>query len=180
MRWEDLFDDLEGQLASAGVRELAGEVADRTRREWALLTVPARTRPGSLVTVSLRGLATLPGRVLDVGVDWLLLEEGNRRETLVPLAAVLAVGGVGRASEPLEGEVRSRLDLRFALRGLARDRAGVQVLLQDGTARSGTIDRVGADHIELAEHPMGEARRRTAVTGVVLIPVGAIAAVRST
>lgn len=178
MRWEDLFDDLEGQYLSAEAADLAGEVADRTRREWALLTVPERARPGSLITVVALGLAAVSGRVQDVGVDWLLLEEGNRRELLVPLAAVLTITGVDSGSEPLEGEVRRKLDFRFALRGLARDRAGVQVVLRDGSLRAGTIDRVGADHLELAEHPPGEARRRGAVTGVVLIPLTAIGAVR--
>ena len=39
MRWDRLFDDLEAQLALDDVRELDAEVADRTRRERALLDV---------------------------------------------------------------------------------------------------------------------------------------------
>lgn len=179
MRWEELFEDLEGQFALQGATELAGEVADRTRREWALLTVPERARPGSLVTVTARGLPAVAGRVQDVGVDWLLLEEDQgRRELLVSTAAVLTIAGLDAGTETLQGEVRRKLDFRFALRGLARDRAGVQVVLVDGSTRGGTIDRVGADHLELAEHAPGEPRRRGSVTGVVLIAIVAISAVR--
>jgi hypothetical protein len=178
MRWEDLFADLEGQFALQEAVELAGEVADRTRREWALLTVPERARPGSVVTVSAAGLPAVAGRVQDVGVDWLLLEEQGRRELLISTANVLTIAGLDGGTETIEGEVRRKLDLRFALRGLARDRAGVQVVLVDGSTRAGTIDRVGADHLELAEHAAGEPRRRGSVTAVVLIPLTAISAVR--
>ena len=37
VRWERLFDDLEAQLRTEEARELAAEVADRTRRERALV-----------------------------------------------------------------------------------------------------------------------------------------------
>lgn len=180
MRWEELFADLEGQLAAAESAELAAEVADRTRREWALQTASQRVRPGLRVTLTAHGLPPLTGRVVDGGVDWLLLEEPTRRQVLVRLGSVLSITGLDRASEPpLEGEVQRRLDFRYALRGLARDRAGVQLVLADGSQRSGTIDRVGADHLELAEHPPGEPRRRDAVTAVVLVPLAALSAVRS-
>ena len=39
MRWDRLFDDLEGQLAAQHLLEGDAEVADRTRRERALLTL---------------------------------------------------------------------------------------------------------------------------------------------
>jgi hypothetical protein len=42
----------------------------------------------------------------------------------------------------------------------------------------GTIDRVGADFIEVATHPAGEARRRADVRDVELVTLAAIAAVR--
>jgi hypothetical protein len=184
VRWQALFDDLEAQAEQLAAAELHAEVADRTRREYALLRVVDRLREaeGHPVAVTVWGAGVVHGRLLDAGTDWLLLEESGGREVLVPLAAVLGVTGAGgRTATPgREGEVGRRLDLRWALRGLARDRAGVGVVLRDGSTVSGTLDRVGADHIDVAEHPPGEARRAAAVRQVRLVPVQALALLRST
>jgi hypothetical protein len=77
------------------------------------------------------------------------------------------------------GPVRGRLDLRRALRGLARDRSTVQVVLEDGTVVTGTVDRVGADYVEIAEHPVDLPRRAEAVQGVSAVVIAAIAVVRT-
>lgn len=184
MRWQALFDDLEAQVEAAEAAELHGEVADRTRQELGRLRVVDRLRAaeGHPLSVTVWGLGAVHGRLLDAGPDWLLLEETGMREALVPMAAVLSVSGLGpRAGVPLsEGEVGRRLDLRWALRGLARDRAGVAVTLRDGSVVTGTLDRVGADHVDVAEHAPGEPRRAGAVRQVRLVPLSAIALVRST
>ncbi len=183
MRWQALFDDLEGQVEAAEAAELQAEVADRTRREFALLRVVDRLRAATdqRVAVSVWGDGVVHGRLLDTGADWLLLEEVGQREALIPVAAVLGVTGLSsRSATPgSEGDVGSRLDLRRALRGLARDRAGVSVGLRDGSAVNGTLDRVGADHVELAEHLPGEARRAGAVRQVRLLPLTALGVLRS-
>jgi hypothetical protein len=75
--------------------------------------------------------------------------------------------------------VRARLDLRRALRGLARDRSVVQVVLDDGAVYVGTVDGVGADHVELAEHAADQPRRAAAVRGVRAIALPAVAVVRT-
>jgi len=95
------------------------------------------------------------------------------------VAAVGSVAGLGSATGVSEGVVRGRLDLRRALRGLARDRSAVQVLLDDGSVHVGTLDAVGADFVELAEHAADEPRRATAVRGVRVVSLAAVAAVRA-
>lgn len=180
MRWQELFADLEGQAEAADRAVLDDEVRDRTRREGGLVRLPDRLRAagGTVLAVTVAGAGMLHGTLLDAGEDWLLLEERPGRDVLVPLAAVVAVGGLNRRTALPLDQVGRRLDLRWALRGLARDRATVQVLLREGSLLSGTLDRVGADHVELAEHPAGEPRRASVVSGVRLLPLSALAVLR--
>ena len=183
MRWEDLFADLDAQLSAAEAAELAAEVAERTRYETGQLRLVDRLRPavGGALTVQAAGLGTARGRLLDAGTDWLLLQEDAARELLVPGWSLLSVAGAGGPAEVpgAEGEVARRLDCRWALRCLVRSRSGVQVVLRDGTVLAGTLDRVGADHVDLAEHAPGEARRAASVRQVRLLPLPALGALRS-
>lgn len=182
MRWDDLFADLEAQADALERAERAGEVAERTRIELGSIGLLDRLRPaqGSAVRIQLAGGIAVAGSVDRVGVDWLLVSEGDAREVLVALSAVRTVAGLGREAAVPDsgGTVLARLTLRSALRGLARDRSGVAIHLVDGTALAATIDRVGADFVEAARHPAGEPRRRDMVRDVVLVPIAAIAAVR--
>lgn len=183
MRWKALFDDLEAQADQLARGDLEAEVRDRVRREGALLRLVDRLVPsvGAPVQLRVHGAGPVHGTLLDAGVDWLLLEEAGGRELLVPALALLSVAGPGPISQPpgSEGEVGRRLDLRWALRGLARDRAGVAVVLRDGSTLTGTPDRVGSDFLELAEHGAGEARRPSAVRTVrLLLPLEGLGLLR--
>jgi hypothetical protein len=183
MRWEALFADLSAQLDTAEAQALAGEVADRTRREVAQLRLQDRLAPlaGCPVHVQVLGAGAVLGTLLDAGPDWALVAEAGGRRVVVPLAAVAWVGGLSRLSTApgTEGKVASRLTLAYVLRGLARDRAAVTLVLRDGGGRGGTLDRVGRDYVELAEHPAGEPRRAASVSGVIAVPFAALALIRS-
>jgi hypothetical protein len=128
------------------------------------------------------GVGIIAGTLREVGPDWLLLADPFDRESLVAAPAVTSVAGLGRhsAARGSEGRVAARLTLRWALRRLARDRSEVAVFLADGTELSGTVDRVGADFVELAEHLAGEARRSAAVRGVRALPLHGLAVLRRT
>src|SRR3954449_9754412 len=167
MRWEQLFADLEAQAAEQeaaaeqaeeasraraayGRLRRAGERAEeasRARAEYGRLRLADRLRgaAGQRLSLSCRGAGELSGRLVDVGVDWLLLVDTQARELLVAADAVTAVAGLVAVTAPAgeQGEVARRLDLRRALRGLARDRATVSCLLEDGATLTGTVDRVG-------------------------------------
>ncbi len=185
-RWAALFGELEADLAESGAADLRAEVADRTRREQATLRLVDRLRPVIRHQVRVRLVAggVAKGRLADVGADWLLLADVGaelRAAVLVPLGQVAAIDGLGvRSAMPgSEGRVAAALDLRHALRRLARDRAAVLVGMVDGGSVAGTLDRVGSDFIEVAVHPIGEPRRAAAVRQVLAIPIAAVSMVRS-
>ena len=159
-RWRALFDDLEGQAAELEAAELAAEVADRTRREVALLRLVDRLRASvdRPLRVGLVSGETVRARLGRVGADWLLAhEEPAEREVLIPLASLAWLVGLGQhsATPGSEGLVAAKLDFRMALRTLARDRSRVLVQLRGGGALAGLIGRVGADFLELFDPDAG-------------------------
>ena len=183
MRWQQLFEDLQSQFEAEEVALERAESASRTRAAVGAIHLSERLAGahGLPLVLTVRGAGHVAGTLVDQGVDWLLLEDGQAREQLVALDAVRAVGGLGRRTVPAEpaGTVQGRLDLRWALRGLARDRSVVQVVLDDGSTLTGTLDRVGADFVELAEHPGDAPRRSESVRGVRAVVIGAVAVVRT-
>jgi hypothetical protein len=183
MRWQQLFADLQAQFEAEEDAHERAESASRTRAEVGAVDLADRLRGalGLPLALACGGAGTVSGVLVEVGPDWLLVEDDGGRACLVALSAVRSVAGLGRrtaAAEPA-GAVRGRLDLRRALRGLARDRSAVQVLLDDGSVLGGTLDRVGADYVELAEHPADLPRRAETVRGVRAVVIGRIAVVRT-
>jgi hypothetical protein len=182
VRWDELFADLDAQADALDVAERAVEVGERTRIEFAAIGTRERLRAavGGPIRVQLVGGLAIAGTLERAGADWLLLDEGSGREAVLAVGALRAVHGLGRLSAVpgTGGAVLAKLTLRSALRGIARDRSGVRLHLVDGAVLDATIDRVGADFVEVAEHAVGEARRRSEVRDVILVPIAALAAVR--
>ena len=128
-----------------------------------------------------------PGRgvVVDCAAGWGLLGPGpgrvrgpaSARRALVPLRAVVTARDVPRHVGAAASVVGDRRSLGSALRALAAVRCPVRVLLRgsDGAGLRGTLDRVGADHVDLREHAPEELPSPGAP--VATLPLGALGAV---
>jgi hypothetical protein len=180
VRWEDLFADLEREWEGLAESERQAEIAERTRAEFAQVRLVDRLRgsEGRNVHLVTRLGEPVDAELTGVGADFVLLASA-RHEWVLPLAAVGSVAGLGNASlsEQAAGPVRARLGLGSVLRRIAADRSVVTLVGGDGSARSGTLQRVGADFVELAEHAYDEAPRQ-ASRRVVLVPFEAIVLLR--
>lgn len=178
MRWGRLFDDLEAQLAAAARADVHAEAADLQRLETSRQPLADRMRAatGAALRIQVPG-RVVSGRVLGAGADWVLVDAAGA-DTLVVLDAVVWVEGLGRGADPPADEIDARLGFGHVLRQLARDRAVVAIGLRDSSVLTGTVDRVGADALDIAEHPADVVRRADAVTRLRTIPFASIATVR--
>ena len=180
MRWDALFADLESQFEAMQESDLYGEVADRIRAEVGKITVLDRLRGAvdTVIRVELVDAEPVRGMLTRVGKDCVLIETEWHEEWLIPVAALVAVHRLGPWAEQASGAVEGKLGLAHLLRGIARDRSPVTLFCSGGGPVSGTIDRVGADFLELAEHPLDAPRRRSEVYNVRLVPTQALRALR--
>lgn len=175
MDWDEqlfsLFDDLEQQAESLYDLERECDLADRSRAEYATVSLASRLMAsvGDPIGLSLRAVGDIGGELQRVGDGWCLVH-GPEQDWVVRLDAVVAVQGTSRRSVPeVAWSPLTRLGLGSALRRIADtgDRCLVHTL--DGTTRDVVLSRVGHDFVEAT---MGEGR-------VVLLAHGAIAAVQS-
>jgi len=179
VRWQQLFDDLEGQLAAAEAAELASEVSERTRIEHGRIRLADRVRAGLGTEVVVGcGVDDVRGRLVRVTPDAVVVAEIGGA-AVVPLAALAWVSGLDRAaSAPREeGPMDRGLGLRMLLRAIARDRSPVRILFRDRSSLAGTIDAVGSDWLDLAVHPLGEPRR-AGVSSLRTVRIDAMAVIR--
>jgi hypothetical protein len=181
MRWQQLFADLTAQFDEAEAAAELAEAASRTRAEVGTVPLLGRLHGSVGVEVRLRcrGAGQLAGSLADVGPDWLLLVDERGAESVVATSAVTSATGLARRTvlEEDDDRPRVRFDLRLVLRATARDRSAVNLTTDDGVVLTGTIDRVGVDFVELAEHPVGEPRRAAAVRAVHTVALAAVAVV---
>lgn len=193
MRWDRFFEDLEDQLASEWEAERAAldTEAERLRLSRVLLQdrlsgLLARDGHMPHCTLELIDGTALRATVTGVGADCavVLPTDGRARAFVVPFAAISSIGVTHQdlllATRPPDRRtgLADRLTFGFVLRDLVRRRAGVSVHLSTGRALTGTIDRAGADHLDLALHDAGAPRRAGEVTGYRIISFSAVAWVR--
>jgi hypothetical protein len=197
MRWDNLFDDLESQLELELASDELDLVAEEERLRLGRLTLRERlvaltSAPGDQaeLQLELRSDERIALRITATGRDWvagdLLPEHGARRAAIVPLDAIAGLlptpaqvaGGLRNdpGPEPTTS-LAARLGLTFVLRDLCRRRVPVDVVTL-AARHHGTIDRVGRDHLDLAEHEVGTPRRQEAVRRTRIVPTTAIVMVR--
>jgi hypothetical protein len=199
MRWDNLFDDLEGQLEQELSAEELDVRAEEERLRLGRLSLRDRIvavheaqgrDAGDGIQLFLTNGAPLKVRPLTFGRDWFsvyVLDESSRRtQAIIPMASIAAVvftrqqSGLSLTATPSElsqTSLPARLTLSFVLRDLCRRRSAVEVLSPLGAVH-GTIDRVGRDHIDVAVHEPGEARRESAVLQSRVVPLGQLLLVR--
>jgi hypothetical protein len=191
VRWDRFFDDLEGQLASEWEAERAAldTEAERLRlsrvslRER-LMTLAEHEPADEAPSFEVADGTVLSAHVSGVGTDWVALEGGRSGALVLPFSSIAAIGmphaDLLRSARPgpLRGPLAERLTLGFVLRDLVRRRVAVALHLTSGRMLAGTIDRAGADHLDLAIHEPGAPRRASEVTGHRIVLFEAIAWIR--
>lgn len=199
MRWDNLFDDLEGQLE----HELSAEELDVRAEEERLRLgrLSLRDRIAAVhegqgrdaadgIQLFLTSGAPLRVRPVTFGRDWFsadVLDDSSRSsQVIVPMASIgsvvftrpqSAVSLGATPSELSQTSLPARLTLSFVLRDLCRRRSALEVHTPLGPLH-GTIDRVGRDHVDIAVHEVGEARRESAVLQCRAVPLTQILLVR--
>ncbi len=196
MRWDNLFDDLEGQLE----QELGAEETDLRAEEERLrlgrLTLRDRllalnhSERSGPVRIELIDGSTLEIRPRTFGRDWIsgdIVDQSSRRaQFILPLEAIAGLvltrdqvndSLEDASSSESERGLSRRLGLAFVLRDLCRRRQFVELVLRGGVT-GGTIDRVGRDHLDLAAHEVGTARRESEVSHYRVVPFARVLLVR--
>ncbi|MGM1017727.1 MAG: hypothetical protein ACQEW8_09345 [Actinomycetota bacterium] len=182
MQWERLFEDLEDQLASEWEAERSALDSETERLRISRLELRARLRriaaDRTVVVIDVPDQRRLRAVVHDVGADWVAIRgTEDHGTTLMPLTAVTAIeldhSGILSSLDapPPPRPLRERMTLGFVLRDLARRRVPLSFAVLGGGHRHGTIDRAGADHLDVALHDPGAPRRRDAVHGFCVIPL---------
>ena len=175
MEWDEglfaFLDDLEGRAEALYDAERETDLADRSRTEYAAVTLSGRLMAsvGEEVVLDVQGAGPVVGAVQRVGPDWCLVH-GSAQDWVVRLAAVVSVSGASaRAIPEVAWSPVARLGLGSALRRLADAGERCVVHGTDGSARDVVVSRVGADFLEVTT---GEGR-------TLLLARDAVAAVQS-
>lgn len=199
MRWDNLFDDLEGQLEHELSAEELDVRAEEERLRLGRLTIRDRIiavdqsqQRGSAysIRVFLADGSVVAVRPVTIGRDWFsadLIDDSTRSsQCIVPILAIASLSfsrehSVASLAGELEGQgsgaLPARLSLAFVLRDLCRRRSTVELRTLAGSLH-GTIDRVGRDHLDLAIHDSEEPRRAAAVSQWRTVPLSQVVLVR--
>jgi hypothetical protein len=163
LRW--VFEELDAEFEAGLRHEAEQEAAAAIRAEvgatpmWAQLARRVGTEG-----VARAGTLLLRGILVASYPDFFVLQAPGGEQHLVRAeAATLALPPGTATPQPLPAATGHRYRFALALRELARRREPVRIELANGDSAEGTIEAVGSDYLELAEHEVGEARREAAV-----------------
>jgi hypothetical protein len=175
-----VFDELEAE-SEAGLRREAEQeavAAVRTELGATVLWEQLARRLGGEATI-IAGARTFRGTAVASYPEFLVLRAADGTEHLIRYGAAVSVALPAEppALRPTPTSATRRYQLALALRELARRREPVRVELVDATRCDGTIEAVGSDYLEIAEHELGEARRRVAVRARRFVGFEAVVAV---
>lgn len=166
----ELFDDLESQAQAAYAREREAELADRTRSEYAAVSLASRLMAsvGTEIMIELGGVGRISGTLQRVAAGWFEVVGAGSRWVVRQPAVAVVTGASDRAVPEIAWSPLARLGLGAALRRLAEEGERCVLHLLDGDRIDGVPRRVGADFVEV------EAPART-----VLVAFERLAAVQS-
>jgi hypothetical protein len=175
-----VFDELEAEFEAGLRREAEQEAVAALRTELGstVLWEQLARRLGSETTVR-AGARAFRGTAVASYPEFLVLRAADGTEHLVRYGPALSVALPAEppALRPTPAAATRRYQFALALRELARRREPVRVELVDVTRCDGTIEAVGSDYLEIAEHELGEARRRGAVRARRFVGFEAVVAV---
>ena len=175
-RFDNLLAGILAEAEAADAAALDADIAEVERAVRAESRLLDRLRAQRRVALDIVGMGTLVGDVAVVGRDVVVLaaDDGDWAVPIWGIAAVIdPAPGVLVAQRPSE-----RLGLTAIARSWARQRCSVRVVRLNAVPLDGTLDAVGADHLDLAEHDPGEPRRPESVRRLATIPLGNVAAIR--
>jgi len=175
-----VFDELEAEFEAGLRREADQETMAAVRAELGstVLWEQLARRLGTDM-VAIAGDRVLRGSAVASYPEFLVLRADDGAEHLIPYGPAVSVALPAEPPplRPTPGPAVRRYQLALALRELARRRDPVRVDLGDGTSMDGTIEAVGRDYLEIAEHDPGVAQRRAAVRARRFVGFAAIVAV---
>jgi hypothetical protein len=175
-----VFDELEAEF-EAGLRleaEQESMAAVRAELGATVLWEQLARRVGMEAVVR-AGPRTFRGAIVASYPEFLVVRTADGAEQLIRYgpAVSVALDPEPPSLRPTPGAATRRYQFALALRELARRREPVRVLLGDASSCDGTIEAVGSDYLEIAEHDLSEARRRGAVRARRFVGLAAVVAV---
>ena len=152
--WEEqlfsVLDDLEQQAEALYDAERDLDLADRSRSEYAQVTLASRLMASldAELTLELRGVGRVGGTLQRVGTGWCLVH-GSGQDWIVSTEAISVVHGASPRSVPeVAWSPVTRLGLGSALRRLADAGERCLIHLVEGGRHDVVLTRVGKDFVE--------------------------------